>query len=253
MSQPNNSLGREARQISLPQIGIVGQEKLNNSVVVVIGMGGIGCIAASYLTSSGVGKIFICDFDSIDRTNLGRQILYNEKDIGRKKVFCGREKLIALNSKVNITAINERINQTVLSKIRGIENALFLDCTDNFSSRFEINRFAVDNNSYLITGSSIRFEGQICVFGNDYNQSSCYECLYSVDDESLDDCAGGGVLNPIPGMIGSLMAIEAIKIITGNKINNSLKIYDGLSSEWKSVNISKNPKCEACGKININF
>ena len=112
MSQPNKSLGREARQISLPQIGIAGQEKLNKSVVVVIGMGGIGCIAASYLTSSGVGKIFICDFDSIDRTNLGRQILYNERDIGKEKVFCGREKLSELNPNANITAINERINQT---------------------------------------------------------------------------------------------------------------------------------------------
>tara|TARA_B100000959_G_scaffold41473_1_gene41582 strand:+ start:18295 stop:19044 length:750 start_codon:yes stop_codon:yes gene_type:complete len=248
MAEHSNTPRRESRNISLPQIGISGQQLIADSTVVIIGMGGIGCVAASYLASSGIGKLIICDFDSVDRTNLGRQILYGPDDIGKSKVDCGKGHLLRINPKVKIQAIEKRINQYELLNIKGIDQAVILDCTDNFNSRFEINQYAVKHNRYLVSGSAIRFEGQIAVFGDNYEDSPCYECLYSQLDESLEDCSGSGVLSPIPGMIGSMMAIEAIKIITGIKINNTkLSLYDGISSEWTSIKIKKKGQCPTCG------
>ncbi|MEC8955590.1 MAG: HesA/MoeB/ThiF family protein [Pseudomonadota bacterium] len=248
MTEHNNTPGRESRHISLSQIGISGQQLIADSKAIIIGMGGIGCIAASYLASSGIGELFICDFDSVDKTNLGRQILYGPDDIGKSKVECGKEHLLRINPKVKIQSIEKKINQNELLNIRELHEAVILDCTDNFNSRFEINQYAVKHNRYLVSGSAIRFEGQIAVFGNNYIDSPCYECLYSQLDESLEDCSGSGVLSPIPGMIGSMMAIEAIKIITGIKINNTkLSLYDGISSEWTSIAIKKQEQCPTCG------
>ena len=228
--------GRDSRHNSLPQIGIEGQKKISNSVAVVVGMGGIGCIAASYLTSSNIGKIYVCDFDAVDESNLGRQILYNENDIGRKKSECSKRNLSKINSSIEIITVDKRIDEIELSKFTDMGNAIILDCTDNFGSRFEINKFAVNNNLYLVVGAAIRFEGQVSVFGNNYKISPCYNCLYQKDDETLEDCSGSGVLSPIPGIIGAIMAAETMKIMAGMNIeNNKLNIYDGLSNEWSSI------------------
>ncbi|MEC9416139.1 MAG: HesA/MoeB/ThiF family protein [Pseudomonadota bacterium] len=248
MTEHSDTPGRESRHLSLPQIGRSGQQLISNSSAVIIGMGGIGCVAASYLTSSGIGELFICDFDSVDETNLGRQILFRADDIGKSKVECGKEHLLRINPKVRIQSIEKKINQNELLNIKEPHKAVILDCTDNFNSRFEVNQYAVKHNRYLVSGSAIRFEGQIAVFGNNYKDSPCYECLYNQLDESLEDCSGNGVLSPIPGMIGSVMAIETIKIFTDIKINNTkLGLYDGISNEWTSINIKKYSNCAACG------
>lgn len=239
--------GRDSRHYSLPQIGIEGQKKISNSVAVVVGMGGIGCIAASYLTSSNIGKIYVCDFDAVDESNLGRQILYNENDIGRKKSKCSKRNLSKINSSIEIIPVDKRIDETELSKFTDMGNAIILDCTDNFGSRFEINKFAVNNNLYLVVGAAIRFEGQVSVFGNNYKISPCYNCLYQKDDETLEDCSGSGVLSPIPGIIGATMAAETMKIMAGMNIeNNKLNIYDGLSNEWSSIKTKKRNQCLTC-------
>ena len=239
--------GRDSRHNSLPQIGIEGQKKISNSVAVVVGMGGIGCIAASYLTSSNIGKIYVCDFDAVDESNLGRQILYNENDIGRKKSECSKRNLSKINSSIEIIPVDKRIDETELSKFTDMGNAIILDCTDNFGSRFEINKFAVNNNLYLVVGAAIRFEGQVSVFGNNYKISPCYNCLYQKDDETLEDCSGSGVLSPIPGIIGAIMAAETMKIMAGMNIeNNKLNIYDGLSNEWSSIKTKKRNQCLTC-------
>ena len=239
--------GRDSRHNSLPQIGIEGQKKISNSVAVVVGMGGIGCIAASYLTSSNIGKIYVCDFDAVDESNLGRQILYNENDIGRKKSECSKRNLSKINSSIEIITVDKRIDEIELSKFTDMGNAIILDCTDNFGSRFEINKFAVNNNLYLVVGAAIRFEGQVSVFGNNYKISPCYNCLYQKDDETLEDCSGSGVLSPIPGIIGAIMAAETMKIMAGMNIeNNKLNIYDGLSNEWSSIKTKKRNQCLTC-------
>ena len=239
--------GRDSRHNSLPQIGIEGQKKISNSVAVVVGMGGIGCIAASYLTSSNIGKIYVCDFDAVDESNLGRQILYNENDIGRKKSECSKRNLSKINSSIEIITVDKRIDEIELSKFTDMGNAIILDCTDNFGSRFEINKFAVNNNLYLVVGAAIRFEGQVSVFGNNYKISPCYNCLYQKDDETLEDCSGSGVLSPIPGIIGATMAAETMKIMAGMNIeNNKLNIYDGLSNEWSSIKTKKWNQCPTC-------
>ena len=239
--------GRDSRHYSLPQIGIEGQKKIRSSVAVIVGMGGIGCIAASYLTSSNIGKIYVCDFDTVDESNLGRQILYNEDDIGQKKSECSKRNLSKINSSIEIIPVDKRIDETELSKFTDMGNAIILDCTDNFGSRFEINKFAVNNNLYSVVGASIRFEGQVSIFGNNYKISPCYNCLYQKDDESLEDCSGSGVLSPIPGIIGAIMASEAIKIMAGMNIeNNKLNIYDGLSNEWSSIKTKKWNQCPTC-------
>ena len=239
--------GRDSRHNSLPQIGIEGQKKISNSVAVVVGMGGIGCIAASYLTSSNIGKIYVCDFDAVDESNLGRQILYNENDIGRKKSECSKRNLSKINSSIEIITVDKRIDEIELSKFTDMGNAIILDCTDNFGSRFEINKFAVNNNLYLVVGAAIRFEGQVSVFGNNYKISPCYNCLYQKDDETLEDCSGSGVLSPIPGIIGATMAAETMKIMAGMNIeNNKLNIYDGLSNEWSSIKTKKRNQCLTC-------
>ena len=239
--------GRDSRHNSLPQIGIEGQKKISNSVAVVVGMGGIGCIAASFLTSSNIGKIYVCDFDAVDESNLGRQILYNENDIGRKKSECSKRNLSKINSSIEIITVDKRIDEIELSKFTDMGNAIILDCTDNFGSRFEINKFAVNNNLYLVVGAAIRFEGQVSVFGNNYKISPCYNCLYQKDDETLEDCSGSGVLSPIPGIIGATMAAETMKIMAGMNIeNNKLNIYDGLSNEWSSIKTKKRNQCLTC-------
>ena len=239
--------GRDSRHNSLPQIGIEGQKKISNSVAVVVGMGGIGCIASSYITSSNIGKIYVCDFDAVDESNLGRQIIYNENDIGRKKSECSKRNLSKINSSIEIITVDKRIDEIELSKFTDMGNAIILDCTDNFGSRFEINKFAVNNNLYLVVGAAIRFEGQVSVFGNNYKISPCYNCLYQKDDETLEDCSGSGVLSPIPGIIGATMAAETMKIMAGMNIeNNKLNIYDGLSNEWSSIKTKKRNQCLTC-------
>ena len=239
--------GRDSRHYSLPQIGIEGQKKIRSSVAVIVGMGGIGCIAASYLTSSNIGKIYVCDFDTVDESNLGRQILYNEDDIGQKKSECSKRNLSKINSSIEIIPVDKRIDETELSKFTDMGNAIILDCTDNFGSRFEINKFAVNNNLYLVVGAAIRFEGQVSIFGNNYKISPCYNCLYQEDDETLEDCSGSGVLSPIPGIIGATMAAETMKIMAGMNIeNNKLNIYDGLSNEWSSIKTKKRNQCLTC-------
>ena len=238
---------RDSRHNSLPQIGTEGQKKISNSVAVVVGMGGIGCIAASYLTSSNIGKIYVCDFDTVDESNLGRQILYNEDDVGQKKSECSKRNLSKINSSIDIITVDKRIDEIELSKYTDMGNAIILDCTDNFSSRFEINKFAVNNNLYLVVGAAIRFEGQVSIFGNNYKISPCYNCLYQEDDETLEDCSGSGVLSPIPGIIGATMASETIKIMAEMFIeNNKINIYDGLTNEWSSIKTKKRNQCPTC-------
>ncbi len=242
----NPNLSRHARHLALAEVGAIGQERIHDGTALLIGVGGIGCAAASYLASSGVGKLMLCDFDTVDATNLGRQILYGPDDIGLEEATVAATQLGAANPDIHITAITDRLDDAALCK--AVEMAdVVLDGSDNFATRFQVNDACVAASRCLISGAAIRLEGQLAVFGPDYGTSPCYRCLYSEADESLDSCAGNGVLAPVPGVVGTLMAVEALKFLAGIESKRGiLRLYEAASGDFRSVAISKRSNCMAC-------
>jgi len=246
MSNKNILLTRAARHIALPQIGEKGQKKIERSTILIIGIGGIGCAASSYLASSGVGQIILCDFDIVDETNLGRQILYGPDDVGKLKTLCATKQLKRINPSIKLSTIPKRLDDEELITIISNCNVV-LDCSDNFSTRFQINSACVSLGKYLISGSAIRFEAQLAIFGNDYNELPCYRCLYNKADETLENCAGNGILSALPGVVGSLMAVETLKLLSDNYTKASrLMLYEGLTGEWRELKIKKRFNCPIC-------
>lgn len=246
MNDDDLSASRAARHVALTRIGAEGQEKIAGSAALLIGLGGIGCAVASYLASSGVGHLILCDFDTVDASNLGRQILYGPADIGKLKVESAAARLGAINPDVSITQISERLTGNALTTAVASATVV-LDGCDNFSTRFAISDACVAKSRRLITGAAIRFEAQLAAFGPDYSTSPCYRCLYSEADESLENCAGNGVLAPVPGVVGTMMAVEALKFLAGiENIPGKLTLYEGLSGNWHQLNISKKPACPGC-------
>ncbi len=243
----NPNLSRHARHLALTEVGAIGQERIRNGTALLIGVGGIGCAAASYLASSGVGKLMLCDFDTVDATNLGRQILFGPDDIGLEKATLAATRLGAANPDIQITAITDRLDDAALRK--AVEMAdVVLDGSDNFATRFQVNDACVAAKRCLISGAAIRLEGQLAVFGPDYGTSPCYRCLYSEADESLESCAGNGVLAPVPGVVGTLMAVEALKFLAGIESKcGILRLYEAASVDFRSVAISKRSNCKTCG------
>lgn len=239
-------MSRHARHIALAQVGEAGQQRLSDASVLMIGVGGIGCAAASYLASSGVGHIILNDFDTVDETNLGRQILFGPNDVGKSKAATAAARLSALNPDVRISILDERLDATALrTTIADVD--VVLDGSDNFATRFLVNDACVSGKRCLVSGSAIRFEGQIAVFGPDYDVSPCYRCLYEDADESLENCAGNGVLAAVPGVIGTMMAVEALKHLAGiSSPRGQLQLYDAGSGNFSSVTIAKREECDFC-------
>jgi adenylyltransferase/sulfurtransferase len=237
---------RDARHLALPQVGADGQQRIADGKVLLIGVGGIGCAAAAYLASSGVGHITVCDFDTVDETNLGRQVLYAQGHIGELKAEVAAARLRKINPRIEVDAISERLTGDAL--VAAIAAAdVVLDGCDNFTTRFQVNEACVAGSRRLISGSAIRLEGQLAVFGPDYSESPCYRCLYVDADESLGDCAGNGVLAPVPGVIGTLMAVESLKFLVGIAPPAPLlRLYDGTASEFRHLGVSKRPDCPVC-------
>jgi adenylyltransferase/sulfurtransferase len=240
-------MSRHARHIALAQVGTEGQQKITDASVLLVGVGGIGCAAASYLVSSGVGHVTLNDFDTVDETNLGRQVLFGPDDLNQLKVDVAARKLAALNPDVLITAINDRLDRAAMDQ--AVEQVdVVVDGSDNFATRFLVNGACVNKQRCLISGAAIRLEGQLAVFGPDYDASPCYQCLYEDADESLENCAGNGVLSAVPGVIGTLMAVEALKQLAGiDSPRGVLQLYDAGNGRFQSVNIAKRIDCPACG------
>lgn len=241
-----NTLSRDARHLALPQIGVEGQQKIRIGTALLIGVGGIGCAAATYLTSSGIGRLMLCDFDTVDETNLGRQVLYGPGNIGELKAEVAASRLRKVNPEVDVVAIPLRLTDSALAEAVGQADVV-LDGCDNFSTRFQVNDACVATGRRLITGSAIRFEGQLAVFGPNYSESPCYRCLYVEADESLGNCAGNGVLAPVPGVIGTIMAAEALKFLAGvDAAAPVLRLYDAAATEFRHLAIRKRSDCPAC-------
>jgi len=239
-------MSRHARHITLAQVGTDGQQKITDASVLLVGVGGIGCAAASYLVSSGVGQVTLNDFDTVDETNLGRQVLFGPDDLNQLKVDVAARKLAALNPDVLITAINDRLDRAAMNQ--AVEQVdVVVDGSDNFATRFLVNEACVNKQRCLIPGAAIRLEGQLAVFGPDYDASPCYQCLYEDADESLENCAGNGVLGPVPGVIGTLMAVEVLKQFAGLELDRgSLRLYDASTGAFNAITIRKRDKCPTC-------
>ncbi len=249
-SPPMNDeqLLRYSRQILLPQFGIEGQQTLLDSHVLIIGAGGLGSPVAMYLAAAGVGHIGIADGDRVDLSNLQRQILHTQQDIGRPKVESARQSLQAINPDVRIDIIATRLEGAALdAQVQAAD--LVLDCTDNFTTRFAINESCVRNQTPLVSGAAIRMEGQVAVFDPRVADSPCYRCLYREEGEQEETCSENGVLAPTVGIIGSLQAMEAIKLLAGigAPLTGRLLVFDGMTMEWRVMKLRRDPGCPVCG------
>jgi adenylyltransferase/sulfurtransferase len=244
----DNQLLRYSRQIMLPQIDIEGQQKLLDANVLIVGAGGLGSPAALYLAAAGVGTLTIYDNDTVDLSNLQRQITHHTPDIGTDKVISTRQTLNQLNPEVKIRAIKQRLEGDQLN-YEVMQADVVLDCSDNFTTRFAINSACVKQQTPLVSGAAIRFEGQVAVFTPGKNNSPCYNCLYHSDGEELQNCATNGVIAPLTGIIGSIQALEAMKLIMniGEALTGRLLLLDGLTMEWNTMKLRKNPDCPTCG------
>ena len=245
----DNQLLRYSRQIMLPLCDIEGQQKLLAAKVLIIGAGGLGSPAAMYLAAAGIGSITIYDDDVVELSNLQRQIAHHTPDIGTDKVISTRETLNKLNPDVNVRAVKKRLGGEELD-LEVIRADVVLDCSDNFSTRFAINSACVTHQTALVSGAAIRFEGQVSVFTPGKNNSPCYNCLYNSDGEELQNCATNGVIAPITGIIGSIQALEAMKLIMaiGETLTGRLLLLDGLTMEWNTMKLKKNPVCATCSR-----
>jgi len=245
----DEQLLRYSRQIMLPSIDIEGQQSLLDARVLIIGMGGLGSPVGLYLAAAGIGHIVISDFDEVDLSNLQRQIAHTTNSIGLSKVESAKQTFHAINPLIEITAINKKLESNELLEQVKLAD-IVVDCCDNFETRFAINDACVEAKTPLVSGAAIRFEGQISVFDSRDEKCPCYNCLYPRDGSVAQTCSENGVIAPITGIIGSMQALETIKVLSGagESLQGRVLLLDGLSMEWQSMQLPRNPKCPTCSE-----
>ncbi len=237
---------RYSRQILLPDFGITGQERLRSSRVLVVGLGGLGSPVAMYLAAAGVGRLVLADFDAVDLSNLQRQIIHTTAQIGRPKAESARIALAALNPDVELVTVKRSlVEETLPDIVAGVD--LVLDCCDNFQTRFAVNAACVAAGIPLVSGAAIRLEGQVTAFSGRPG-GPCYQCLYPRDGGIDETCSTNGVLAPVVGIIGSIQATEAIKILTGlgEPLFGRLLLLDAALMQWRSLRLPADPSCPIC-------
>jgi adenylyltransferase/sulfurtransferase len=241
---------RYSRHLSLPEVGEAGQERLAGASAMIVGLGGLGCPAATYLAAAGVGCLVLNDFDRVDVSNLQRQTLYREEDAGQPKAEVAARRLTELNPDTRTVVVSNRLDQAALRE-QAAACDVVLDGSDNFGTRFGVNEACLATRRPLVSGAAIRFEGQLAVFRNDLEHAACYRCLYQEQGEELESCTGGGILGPVTGVIGAQMAVEAIKLILGigDPVQDRLLLYDGLGGSWRQVSLRPDPACPACAEF----
>jgi len=247
MAMNDDELLRYSRQIMLPQIDVEGQQRLNNSRVLLIGLGGLGSPVAMYLAAAGVGQLELVDFDDVDLSNLQRQILYNTENIGQAKSEAAQQLLQKINPLIKITTQNKKLTDEAL--IQAAKNAdVVVDASDNFATRFAVNRACLAAKKPLVSAAAIRMEGQISVFRCDEPEQPCYQCLYQDNGEEDTNCTSNGVLAPLVGIMGSMQALETIKLLLniGDSLAGQLLLLDGFNMQWRSIKLRKDPSCPAC-------
>lgn len=245
----DQQLLRYSRQIMLPEMDVAGQQRLLEASVLVVGMGGLGCPVAMYLAAAGVGELTIADNDTVELTNLQRQIAHSQADIGRSKVESARDTLRGLNPDLRISLLDRRLTPEDLE--REVKNrTVVVDATDNFATRFAINDACLRHKVPLVSGAAIRMEGQVTVFDSRREESPCYQCLYRPGDDDDASCARNGVMAPVVGIIGSVQAMETIKLVAGvgESLVGRLLLLDGANMQWRELRLGRDPLCKACAQ-----
>ena len=243
----NQQLLRYSKHLMLPQLDYDGQLAITQSHALIIGAGGLGSPIALYLASSGVGKLTIVDFDHVELSNLQRQIAHYTKDIGRFKVDSAKDKLLALNPEIEVLTIPKALDADELRE-QVSQCDVVIEASDNFESRFLTNRICLETKTPLISGSAIRFEGQLTTFTFDQPDTPCYHCLFSDIEEDTETCTQSGVFSPAVGVIGSLQACEALKVLakSGEILSGRLLLFNALNSSWRELKYRKDPECSVC-------
>jgi adenylyltransferase/sulfurtransferase len=242
----DQQLLRYSRQIMLPSFGIEGQERLRAARVLVVGLGGLGSPVAMYLTAAGVGRLVLADFDAVDLSNLQRQILHTTERIGLPKAESARLALAALNPEVDLVTVKRSLSEDTLpALVADVE--LVVDGSDNFATRFAVNAACVRARRPLVSGAAIRMEGQVATFSGQPG-GPCYQCLYPRDVGMDETCSANGVLAPVVGIIGSIQATEAIKVLAGlgEPLFGRLLLLDAAAMEWRSLRLMADPACPIC-------
>lgn len=239
---------RYSRQILMPEIDIEGQNKLVDARVLLIGLGGLGSPIAMYLAAAGVGELIFVDHDAVELSNLQRQIVHTTADLKRPKVASAKDRVEALNPNVKVTTYEKQFSEADFDRIVPGVDAV-VDATDNFPTRFLINHFCVKHRKPLISGAAIRFEGQVSVYDTRREDSPCYRCLYPGETAVQETCSQTGVVAPLLGIIGSVQAMETLKVLmdVGEDLCGRLLLLDAYSMEWQTMRFKKSPKCPECG------
>lgn len=243
-------LRRYSRQMILPQVDSHGQQLLLDSHALVIGVGGLGSVAATYLAAAGVGQLTLVDRDRVELSNLQRQIAHRHQDIGRPKAESARDNLTALNPDIKVHVVNNRLEPHLLDRLVA-DSDIVLDCSDNFPTRFAINRACLGARRILVSGAAIRLEGQVTVFRPDRIGSPCYQCLYRDEGgDASESCEQAGVLGPLVGVIGSLQALEALKLLLGigESLDGRLILFDASHSRFREIKLKRDPHCPSCSE-----
>lgn len=243
---------RYSRHMVLPQIGLEGQRRLLRSRALIVGMGGLGSPIAMYLAASGVGRLVLSDFDVVELSNLQRQILHATSDVGRAKVDSAKETLEALNPDVRISPLNEVLDDDNRDLRSEVERAdVVLDATDNFETRFALNRVCFATKTPMVSGAALRMDAQITVFDARDPESPCYRCLYVDDSAEGEACSDVGVFSPLLGIVGSVQAAEAIKLLVGfgESLAGRVVVIDAVDMEWRTLKLKRDPECPVCGTL----
>ncbi|MBZ0334361.1 HesA/MoeB/ThiF family protein [Marinobacter sp. AL4B] len=243
----DDELLRYSRQILIPQFDIAGQQRLKEARVIILGSGGLGCPVALYLGAAGVGQLTLVDDDQIELANLQRQIGFQQSWLGDSKAERLAERVRAINPEITVNAVNRRVDGEDLAQLVA-DATLVLDCTDNFNTRFALNRASVATGVPLVSGAAIRGEGQLSVYDPRNPESPCYHCLYEEQGNEDLTCSEAGVIAPLVGMIGSAQAMEAIKVISGvgQSLVGRLLILDAWQMQWREMKLLKDPDCPVC-------
>lgn len=244
----DDQLLRYSRHILLPQIGVEGQEAIVKARALVIGAGGLGSPAAYYLASAGVGTLVLADGDTVDLTNLQRQILHRTASVGQPKAESGQATLAEINPECRVVPLLERLSGPRLEE-EVAQADVVLDCCDNFATRHAVNRACVKFRKPLVSGAAIRFDGQVAVFDSRQDNAPCYHCLFP-EGQDVEEvrCAVMGVFAPLTGIIGTVQAAEALKLLAGigQSLAGRLLLLDGLGMEWREIRVPRDPGCEVC-------
>lgn len=244
----DEQLLRYSRHLLMPDIELNGQQQLLRSHALIIGLGGLGSPVALYLAAAGVGTLHLCDPDVVEISNLQRQIIHGMDNLGQAKVESAKLAMLRINPDINITTTAQKLEGDALDDAVSSADVV-IDCSDNFTTRFTVNRSCVKTHTALVSGAVIRMEGQVSVFANRGDDTPCYECLYREQGEEDDNCTNNGVLAAAPGIIGSIQATEALKVLmnVGEPLSSRLLLMDAKTMQWREVRFKRDPDCRACG------